>query len=63
MTQTASRPGGGSTRPVNPRLADLLERGELDWDNLRHREAYLRAWVKGEVPAARDEETAPDGER
>ena len=62
MTQTATRTGTGSTRPVNPRLADLLDRGELDWDNLRHREAYLRAWVTGTLPA-KDEETAPDGDR
>jgi ATP-dependent helicase YprA (DUF1998 family) len=34
---------------VNPRLLDLLESGKLDWDNPRHREAYLRAWVKGDV--------------
>ena len=61
MTQTASRTGSGSTQPASPRLLELIETGELDWDNLRHREAYLRAWVKGEVPAAR--ETAPDGER
>ena len=43
---------------VNPRLLDLLERGELDWDNPRHREAYLRAWVNGDLPA-RDEELEP----
>ena len=62
MTQTGSRPDAGSTRPVNRRLLDLIESGELDWDNPGHREAYLRAWVTGSLPA-RDEETAPDGER
>lgn len=35
---------------VNQRLLDLLERDELDWDNPRHREAYLKAWVNGSVP-------------
>ena len=30
---------------MNPRLAELLENGELDWDNPRHREAYLRHWL------------------
>ena len=48
MTQTVSRTDSGSTS-CNPRLLDLIESGELDWDNPRHREAYLRAWVKGEV--------------
>ena len=31
---------------MNQRLLELLERGELDWDDLRHREMYLRTWVK-----------------
>jgi len=40
---------------ASPALLRLLERGELDWDNPRHREAYLRAWVKGDLPElARD---------
>ncbi len=30
---------------VHPALLGLLERGELDWDDERQREAYLRAWV------------------
>ena len=34
---------------VSQRLLDLLERDELDWDNPGHREAYLKAWVNGEV--------------
>jgi hypothetical protein len=40
MTETA----------VHPRLLELIERGELDWDNEKHREAYLRAWVNGTAP-------------
>jgi hypothetical protein len=35
---------------VNPKLAALIASGEFDWDNLQHREAYLRAWVKGDAP-------------
>ena len=62
MTQTGSRTDTGSTQPANRRLLELIERGELDWDNLRHREAYLRAWVKGELPA-RGEGKAPDDGR
>ena len=53
MTQTVSRTDSGSTS-CNPRLLDLIESGELDWDNLRHREAYLRAWVNR--PLAQKEE-------
>lgn len=44
---------------ANPRLLDLLERGELDWDNLKHREAYLRAWVNRELPE-KAEDKEPD---
>ena len=36
---------------MNPRLAALLESGELDWDNLKHREAYLRAFTAGAFSA------------
>lgn len=31
-------------------VADLIESGEFDWDNDKHREAYLRAWVNGTAP-------------
>ena len=48
MTQTTSRTGSGNTT-LNPRLAELLEHGELDWDNPRHREAYLRYWLNRPV--------------
>ncbi len=44
MTQTTSRAGSGNAT-LNPRLAELLESGELDWDNPRHREAYLKYWL------------------
>jgi hypothetical protein len=44
---------------VSPRLLDLLERDELDWDNLKHREAYLRAWVSGELPPPKPAEPGP----
>lgn len=32
---------------VNEKLADLLERDELDMDNERHREMYLSTWAAG----------------
>ena len=35
---------------VNRVLAGLIESGEFDWDDPRHREAYLRAWVNGTAP-------------
>ena len=56
MTQTVSQTGSGSTAPVNPRLLELLGSGEFDWDNPRHREAYLRAWVKGELPGKTEDD-------
>ena len=49
MTQTVSQTGSGSTQPASPKLLELLERNELDWDDPRHREAYLRAWLNGSV--------------
>ena len=55
MTQTASRTASASTPSVHPKLLGLLERGELDWDNPRHREAYLRAWVN--APRKQEEES------
>jgi hypothetical protein len=36
---------------MNQKLHQLIAMGELDWDDERHREAYLKAWVKGELPA------------
>ena len=57
MTQTVSRTVSGST--PSPRLLELLESGEFDWDNLRHREAWLRAWLNGALPRkAEDDERA-----
>jgi hypothetical protein len=38
----------------------LLDSGEFDWENPWHREAYLRAWVSGKVPAGKTEEESPD---
>lgn len=29
----------------NPRLQYLLDSGEFNWDDEKHREAYLKAWV------------------
>lgn len=42
---------------VNPKLRNLLDRDELDWDDPRHREMYLREWVnKGGRAFIDDEE-------
>ena len=46
MTQTVSLTGSGNAPPVNPGLLELLESGQFDWDNPRHREAYLKAWIR-----------------
>ena len=40
---------------VNPGLRELLETGAFNWENPRHREAYLRAWVKGGLPVKKEE--------
>jgi hypothetical protein len=36
------------------RLLDLIDSGEFDWENLDHRTAYLKAWVKGEFSRNRE---------
>jgi len=56
VTQTVSRTVSGNTPSPPPRLLELLETGRLEWDNERHREAYLRAWVTGALPRR-----VPDG--
>lgn len=53
MTQTTSRLSAGSTF-LNPRLRELLEEGALDWEDPRHREAYLKYWLCRPLP--REEE-------
>ena len=53
MTQTTSRPSTGNTS-LNPRLRELLEQGGLDWDDPRHREAYLKFWLS--QPLAQEED-------
>jgi hypothetical protein len=30
---------------VNSKLRELLEKDELNWDDPRHREVYLKYWV------------------
>ena len=56
MGGTARRVRPGDHPAVNPRLLELLERDELDWDNPVHREAYLKAWVNGELPGKAEED-------
>lgn len=41
---------------VNPRLQRLLDTDELDWDDPRHREIYLREWVNKDSKAFNDDE-------
>lgn len=31
-------------------LAELIESGEFDWDDEKHRNAYLKAWAAGREP-------------
>ena len=40
---------------VSERLRALLESGELDWDNPRQREAYLKAWAAGAFSPSKPE--------
>ena len=53
MTQTTSRWNTGNAF-LNPGLRKLLESGEFDWDNPRHREMYLKYWLNR--PPQREEE-------
>ena len=53
MTQTTSRTPSGNT-VLNPKLQELLEKDELDWDNQSHREMYLRTWLAGAAPKFKD---------
>jgi hypothetical protein len=48
-----------------PRLLSLLASGEFDWDDLRHRQVFLRNWVEGDPdlnPAAGSAEGEDEGE-
>jgi hypothetical protein len=44
VTQTTSRLNSGNTI-LNPRLRELLEKDELDWDDFRQRDAFLKYWI------------------
>jgi len=54
-TESRTEPGA-----VHPKLLELLEKDELDWENLRHREMYLKAWVAGRIPRFYQKEAAHD---
>lgn len=56
MTKRENRASGDITS--NPRLKQLLEDDDLDWDNPHHREMYLKEWVK----APRETEESPADE-
>ena len=47
MGEHAGRLRARGDQAVNPRLAELLESGELDFENPRHREVFLKAWASG----------------
>ena len=44
---------------INPKLQQLLDADELDWDNSAHREAYLKAWLN--EPRDQGEEPEDEG--
>ena len=41
---------------TNRRLQHLIDTDELDWDDPRHREMYLREWVNKDGHAFLDED-------
>lgn len=46
--QGSPAPSGITVRDrmrFHPKLRKLLEEDELDWDDPRHREAFLKAWL------------------
>lgn len=43
---------------MNPKLRDLLEKDELDWDDPRHREMYLKYWLS--QPLIQEEDRSLD---
>ena len=45
-TEILAEPAGA----VSPKLRELLEKDNLDWDNQHHREMFLKAWVAGRIP-------------
>jgi len=53
-TETPAEPRG----VIHPVLLELLEQDRLDWDDSRHREMYLKAWVTGRVPRFYQKENA-----
>lgn len=54
MTQTVSQMNSARIR-FNPRLQELLESDRFDWDDLRHREAYLKAWINRPIKQQEEE--------
>ena len=57
MTKREKRSSGDITS--NPRLRQLLEDDDLDWENPHHREMYLKEWVKAPRDIE-DEENSAD---
>ena len=55
MGEPSGRIRHGYLEAVNPRLAELLESGQFDWDDERHRAAWLKAWIN--APRKQEEES------
>ena len=48
---------------VNPRLAALIESGELDLDDPRQYEMWMKTWARGEFSPVRPEVPAGPARR
>jgi len=51
--------GSDQVTHVTPRLRELIAKDELDLDDLRHREAYFRAWLDTPRRQAHDGQSFP----
>jgi hypothetical protein len=56
VTKKGNRDSGDITS--NPRLRQLLEDDDLDWENPHHRAMYLKEWVK--APRETEEDPADE---
>lgn len=46
---------------MSPRLAELLDSGEFDWHDARHRETFLREFVRGAFSPVKTPPRVPAG--
>ena len=47
---------------ASSKLLKLLESGEFDWDNIGHRQAFLKEWANGDSELHSMGWLTPDGE-